>query len=245
MFDLTNKTALITGATGGIGQAIAEKFLAQGATVIATGTRAAKLAELQGQLGDRLLTMAADMSDPNAPAALADEIKQRGLAVDILVNNAGITRDGLLMRMKDEDWQDVLDLNLTAAVRLTKALLKDMMARRWGRIISISSIVGVMGNAGQTNYAAAKAGLIGFSKSLAQEVASRNITCNVIAPGFISTAMTDGLPDEVKNRMMDRIPQRRFGTVDDIAAAAIFLAAEESGYLTGQTLHVNGGMLMI
>jgi 3-oxoacyl-[acyl-carrier protein] reductase len=180
--------------------------LAQGATVIATGTRAAKLAELQAQLGDRLITMTADMSDPNAPAVLADEIKQRGLAVDILINNAGITRDGLLMRMKEEDWQAVLDLNLTAAVRLTKALLKDMMARRWGRIISISSVVGVMGNAGQTNYAAAKAGLIGFSKSLAQEVASRNITCNVIAPGFISTAMTDGLPDEVKNKMMDRIP---------------------------------------
>ncbi len=245
MFDLSNKTALVTGATGGIGQAIAEKLLAQGATVIATGTRAAKLAELQAQLGDRLVTMTADMSDPNAPAVLAEEIKQRGLAVDILINNAGITRDGLLMRMKEEDWQAVLDLNLTAAVRLTKALLKDMMARRWGRIISISSVVGVMGNAGQTNYAAAKAGLIGFSKSLAQEVASRNITCNVIAPGFISTAMTDGLPDEVKNKMMDRIPQRRFGTVDDIAAAVIFLSAEESGYLTGQTLHVNGGMLMI
>lgn len=245
MFDLSNKTALVTGATGGIGQAIAEKLLAQGATVIATGTRAAKLGELQAQLGDRLITMTADMSDSNAPANLAEEIKQRGLAVDILINNAGITRDGLLMRMKEEDWQAVLDLNLSAAVRLTKALLKDMMARRWGRIISVSSVVGVMGNAGQTNYAAAKAGLIGFSKSLAQEVASRNITCNVIAPGFISTAMTDGLPDEVKNKMMDRIPQRRFGTVDDIAAAAVFLSAEESGYLTGQTLHVNGGMLMI
>jgi 3-oxoacyl-[acyl-carrier protein] reductase len=245
MFDLSNKTALVTGATGGIGQGLVEKLLQQGATVIASGTRQSKLDELAAQFGARLIPQVADMSTVEGPAALVEAIKAKGLAVDILVNNAGITRDALLLRMKEADWAEVLELNLSAAVRLTKALIKDMMARRWGRIISISSVVGVMGNAGQTNYAAAKAGLIGFSKSLAQEVASRDITCNVIAPGFIATPMTDALPEEVKAKMLERIPQRRFGTVEDIAAAAVFLSSNESGYLTGQTLHINGGMIMI
>ncbi len=246
MFDLSGKTALITGASGGIGRAIAAGLHARGATVLLTGTREAALAEVAASLGgERTHVIPADLSQPDAADALIKAAEAVAGGVDILVNNAGLTRDQLLLRLKDADWQMVLDVNLTAAMRLSRAVLKGMMKKRSGRIISITSIVGATGNAGQTNYAASKAGLVGFSKSLAQEVGSRNITVNCIAPGFIETAMTDVLTDAQKQQMLAGIPLGRMGTGAEIAAAVVFLASSEASYVTGETLNVNGGMAML
>lgn len=247
MFDLSGKTALITGASGGIGAAIATTLVQAGATVVLSGTNTDKLAALAATLGDRAHVVAANLKDADAPARLmADAEKTLGdRPVEILVNNAGLTRDTLLMRMKDEDWLEVLDVNLTACFRLSRAALRGMMKNRWGRIINITSVVGTAGNAGQGNYCAAKAGLTGFSKALAQEVASRGVTVNCIAPGFITTAMTDKLNEAQKNAMLERIPVGSFGEPADIAAAALYLASTEGRYVTGQTLHVNGGMIMV
>lgn len=245
MFDLTGKTALVTGATGGIGAAIAKTLHAQGATVALSGTRQKVLDELRDSLGPRAHAIACNLSDPAEVEKLVPSAEAAMGSIDILVNNAGITRDGLAMRMKDEDWAAVLDVNLTAAFRLARAAMRGMMKRRWGRIIGISSITGVTGNAGQSNYAAAKAGMIGMTKSLAQELASRNITVNCVAPGFIETAMTDVLDDKVKSVFLGRIPAARFGTADEIAAAVLYLASPEAAYTTGQTINVNGGMAMI
>lgn len=245
MFDLTGKTALVTGASGGIGGAIAHALHRQGATVALSGTRLAPLEALATQLGDRVQFLPADLSDPAAVEKLAKDAEAAMGALDILVNNAGLTKDGLVLRMKDEDWQSVIDVNLTAAFRLCRASLRGMMKRRFGRIINITSIVGVTGNPGQVNYAASKAGLIGMSKSLAQEVASRGITVNCIAPGFIASAMTDALNDEQRSKLLTGIPLGRMGDVAEIAAASVYLASAEAGYVTGQTLHVNGGMAMI
>jgi 3-oxoacyl-[acyl-carrier protein] reductase len=245
MFDLSGKRALVTGASGGIGGAMARAFHARGADVTLSGTRVDALEALAGDLGERAFAVPADLADAGAAERLAAEACTTMGGVDILVNNAGITRDALVMRMKDEDWQAVLDVNLTAGFRLARACLRDMIKRRWGRIIGITSVVGVTGNPGQANYAAAKAGMIGMTKSLAAEVASRGITVNCIAPGFITTAMTDKLPDEQKQRLLARIPAGTLGTPEDVAACAVFLASEEAAYLTGQTLHVNGGMAMI
>lgn len=245
MFDLTGKTALVTGASGGIGGAIAHALHRQGATVALSGTRLAPLEALATQLGDRVQFLPADLADPAAVEKLAKDAEAAMGALDILVNNAGLTKDGLVLRMKDEDWQSVIDVNLTAAFRLCRASLRGMMKRRFGRIINITSIVGVTGNPGQVNYAASKAGLIGMSKSLAQEVASRGITVNCIAPGFIASAMTDALNDEQRSKLLTGIPLGRMGDVAEIAAASVYLASAEAGYVTGQTLHVNGGMAMI
>lgn len=245
MFDLTGKFALVTGATGGIGGAIAAALHAQGATVGLSGTRDAVLQEVAARLGSRVHVLPCNLGEPEAVNALVGQAEAAMGQVDILVNNAGITRDGLAMRMKDEDWQAVLDVNLTAAFRLARASLKGMMKRRWGRIISITSVVGATGNPGQLNYAAAKAGLTGMTKSLAQEVASRNITANCVAPGFIQTAMTDVLTDQQKEMISQKIPAGRLGQSPEIAAAVVYLASEEAAYVTGQTLHVNGGMAMI
>ena len=245
MFDLTGRTALVTGASGGIGGAIARALHAQGAAVGLSGTRAALLEELAGALGERAVVLPCDLRDPAATEALVGQAEAALGQVDILVNNAGLTRDSLAMRLKDEDWQTVLDVNLTAGFRLARAALRGMMRRRWGRIIGIASIVGATGNPGQANYAAAKAGLIGMSKSLAAEVASRGITVNCIAPGFVVTAMTDALKDEQRAALAARIPAGRLGTPEDIAAAAVYLASEEAAWVTGQTLHVNGGMAML
>ncbi|WP_300302641.1 3-oxoacyl-[acyl-carrier-protein] reductase [Ferrovibrio sp.] len=245
MFDLTGKFALVTGATGGIGGAIAAALHAQGATVGLSGTREAVLQEVAARLGSRVHVLPCNLGEPEAVNALVGQAEAAMGQVDILVNNAGITRDGLAMRMKDEDWQAVLDVNLTAAFRLARASLKGMMKRRWGRIISITSVVGATGNPGQLNYAAAKAGLTGMTKSLAQEVASRNITANCVAPGFIQTAMTDVLTDQQKEMISQKIPAGRLGQSPEIAAAVVYLASEEAAYVTGQTLHVNGGMAMI
>lgn len=245
MFDLNGKTALVTGASGGIGGAIARALHAQGAVVGLHGTRREALDTLAAELGERVHVLPANLSDPAAVEALAKEAEAALGSLDILVNNAGLTRDGLVLRMKDEDWQTVLDVNLTAAFRLCRAVVKGQMKRRFGRIINITSIVGVTGNPGQVNYAASKAGLIGMSKALAQEVASRGITVNCIAPGFITSAMTDALNDEQKAKLLAGIPLGRMGEVGEIAAAAVYLASAEAGYVTGQTLHVNGGMAMI
>jgi 3-oxoacyl-[acyl-carrier protein] reductase len=245
MFDLTGKTALVTGATGGIGAAIAKTLHAQGATVALSGTRQMVLDELRDSLGTRAHAIACNLSDPAEVEKLVPSAEVAMGSIDILVNNAGITRDGLAMRMKDEDWAAVLDVNLTAAFRLARAAMRGMMKRRWGRIIGISSITGVTGNAGQSNYAAAKAGMIGMTKSLAQELASRNITVNCVAPGFIETAMTDVLDEKVKSVFLGRIPAARFGTAAEIAAAVLYLASPEAAYTTGQTINVNGGMAMI
>ena len=245
MFDLTGKFALVTGATGGIGGAIAEALHARGATVALSGTREAVLQELAGKLGSRAHVVPCNLADAAAVDGLIGKAEAAMGQVDILVNNAGITRDGLAMRMKDEDWQTVLDVNLTAAFRLARASLKGMMKRRWGRIVSITSVVGTTGNPGQLNYAAAKAGLTGMTKSLAQEVASRNITANCVAPGFIQTAMTDILTDQQKEVISQKIPAGRLGQSPEIAAAVVYLASDEAAYVTGQTLHVNGGMAMI
>ena len=245
MFDLSGKTALVTGASGGLGGAIAQTLHAQGAVVGIAGRRREALEELAGCLGERCHVLVADLVEPDAPGALAVAADEAMGQVDILINNAGITRDTLAMRMKDDDWQAILDVNLTAGFRLTRALLRGMLKRRHGRIVGITSIVGVTGNPGQVNYAAAKAGMIGMSKSLAQEVAERGITVNCIAPGFIETPMTDALGEDVRERLLQRIPAGRLGVADDIAAAAVYLASDEAAYVTGQTLHVNGGMAMI
>ncbi len=245
MFDLTGKTALITGATGGIGGAIARALHRQGASVGVSGTRREALDELAASLGERIHVLPADLSDKAAVAALIGQAEAVLGSVDILVNNAGITRDGLAMRMKDEDWDHVLAVNLTAGFVLARAALKGMMRKRYGRIIGITSVVGVTGNAGQSNYAATKAGMIGMSKSLAAEVATRNITVNCIAPGFIESPMTDALNDKQKAAILATVPAGKLGQGSDIAAAAVYLASEEAAYVTGQTLHVNGGMVMI
>src|SRR5438270_2986380 len=245
MFDLTGQAVLVTGASGGIGGAIARALHRHGATVALAGTRTAALEALAQQLGGRTHVLTADLADPDAVERLARDAEAAMGKLDILVNNAGITRDNLALRMKDEDWQAVLDVNLTAAFRLTRAALRGMVRRRHGRIISITSVVGVTGNPGQANYAAAKAALIGMTKSIAAEVATRGITVNCIAPGMIATAMTERLTDEQRARMMALIPIGRFGAAPEIAAAAVYLASAEAAYVTGQTLHVNGGMAMI
>jgi len=245
MFDLTGKTALVTGASGGIGEAVARALHAQGATVVLHGTRAEKLEALQKDLGARAFALAVDLSDRDAVASLVDAASALAGPISILVNNAGITRDGLLMRMKDDDWDSVLEVNMTASMSLCRAAMRGMMKARTGRIISISSVVGVTGNAGQTNYAASKAGMIGFSKSLAAEVASRGLTVNVVAPGFIETPMTDVLDESQKSALLTRVPAGRLGHADEIAATVAFLASDEAAYITGATLHVNGGMAML
>ncbi|SFL17396.1 3-oxoacyl-[acyl-carrier-protein] reductase [Falsiroseomonas stagni] len=246
MFRLDGKVALVTGATGGIGAAIATALHAQGATVAITGRREAELAALAEALGgERVLMAPADLADPAAPAALVEKVEGAHGALDILVNNAGFTRDMLALRMGDADWNAVLEVDLTAPFRLARAALRGMMKRRSGRIVSIASIVGVTGNAGQANYAAAKAGLIGMSKSLAQEVATRGVTVNVVAPGFVKTAMTDALPEAARTALLSRIPTQRMGSPEDIAGAVAYLASPEAAWVTGQTIHVNGGMAMI
>ena len=245
MFDLTGKCALITGASGGIGGEIAKALHAAGATVGLSGTREAPLQALADELGERAFVLPCNLSDPEAVTALPKQAADAMGSVDILVNNAGITRDNLFMRMSDDEWQSVIDVNLTATYKLCKGVLRGMMKARWGRIINISSIVGATGNPGQGNYAAAKAGLVGMTKSLAYEVASRGITANAVAPGFIETAMTDKLNDEQKSGIMGQIPAGRMGTADEIAAAVLYLSSPEAGYVTGATLHVNGGMAML
>ncbi len=245
MFDLTDKTALVTGATGGIGEAIARALHSRGAAVVISGTRAERLESLAADLGDKCFVAAANFSEPDAPDALVKAATEAAGGVDILVNNAGLTRDNLAMRMKDEEWQQVIDVNLSASFRLSRAVLRGMMKSRWGRIVTITSVVGATGNPGQANYAASKAGLTGMSKALAQEVASRGVTVNCIAPGFIETPMTDVLSDDQKATLLDRIPSGRLGLPDDVAASVAYLASEEASYVTGQTLHVNGGMAML
>jgi 3-oxoacyl-[acyl-carrier protein] reductase len=245
MFDLSGKAALVTGASGGIGGAIARALHRQGAGVLLAGTRLAALEALAAELGERAHIHAADLADPAAPDALVKQAEAQLGKLDILVNNAGLTRDGLAVRMKDADWQTVLDVDLTAGFRLARAAMRGMMRRRFGRIIGISSVVGVAGNPGQANYAAAKAGMIGFSKALAAEVATRGITVNCVAPGFIASAMTDALTPEQKARIAGVIPMGRLGAPEDVAASVVFLASEQAAYITGQTIHVNGGMAMI
>jgi len=245
MFDLTGKAALVTGASGGIGGAVARALHGQGAAVALHGTRRPALDELAQELGDRAHVVTCDLTDPAQVAGLVGQAEAALGQVDLVVNNAGLTRDNLVLRMKDADWDLVLGVNLTAGFRIARAALRGMMKRRWGRIISITSIVGVTGNPGQANYAAAKAGMIGWSKSLAQEVASRGITVNCVAPGFIATAMTDELGQAVHDKMIDQIPLGRMGEAAEVAAAVAFLASDEAGYVTGQTVHVNGGMAMI
>ena len=245
MFDLTGKSALVTGASGGIGGAIARALHARGATVTLSGTRSGPLEALAAELGERAHVLPCDLSDAQAVEALPKKAAEVMGALDILVNNAGITRDQLMMRMSDADWLAVLEVNLTSTMRLSRGALRGMMKARWGRIINISSIVGVTGNPGQANYAASKAGVIGLSKSLAAEVASRGITVNCIAPGFIATAMTEALNADQTARINGQIPAGRMGTAEEIAAAAVYLASAEAAYVTGQTLHVNGGMAMI
>ena len=245
MFDLTGKVALVTGATGGIGAAIAEALHARGATLALSGTREAVLNDLKAKLGDRAEVFVCNLADRASVDALVPAVEAKLGKVDILVNNAGITRDNLFMRMKDEEWDQVLEVNLGSTFRLARACMKGMMKRRFGRIVSITSVVGVTGNPGQGNYAAAKAGMIGMSKSLAQEVASRSITVNCVAPGFIATPMTDALNDKQKEGILGAVPAGRLGTPEEIAAAVVFLASDEASYVTGQTLHVNGGMAMI
>lgn len=245
MFDLTGKAALVTGASGAIGGAIARALHAQGAKVGLSGTRRDALEALATSLGTHAQVLPCDLTDTLAVDELVGTAEAALGSVDILVNNAGLTRDGLALRMKDEDWQKVLDVDLSAAFRLCRSVLRGMMKRRWGRIVNITSIVGVTGNPGQANYAAAKAGLIGMSKALAQEVASRGITVNCVAPGFIVSAMTEALPEAQKEKLLGAIPLGRMGDAADIAAATVYLASNEAAYVTGQTLHVNGGMAMI
>jgi 3-oxoacyl-(acyl-carrier-protein) reductase len=245
MFDLTGKCALVTGASGGIGGEIARVLHGAGATVALSGTRQAPLDDLAAALGARAHVLPCNLSDPSEVEGLVKRAADAMGAVDILVNNAGITRDGLMLRMSDDDWQAVLDVNLTAAFRLSRGVLRGMMKARWGRIVNITSVVGTGGNPGQANYAAAKAGLVGMSKSLAGEVASRGITVNCVAPGFITTAMTDKLNDDQKTRLLAGVPAGRMGEAAEVAAAVLYLASPEAGYVTGATLHVNGGMAMI
>ena len=245
MFDLEGKRALVTGASGGIGGAIARALHGRGAQVALSGTREEALQELAGELGDRAVVTPANLSDPDSVFALPGQAAEALGGIDILINNAGITRDNLAMRMKDEEWADVIRINLESAFRLSKAVLRGMMKARWGRIVSITSVVGETGNLGQANYAASKAGLVGMSKSLAREVASRGITVNCVAPGFIKTAMTDALDEAQQNALLANIPAGRLGTGGDVAAAVVYLASDEAAYVTGQTLHVNGGMAMV
>ena len=245
MFDLNGKCALVTGASGGIGGAVARALHAQGARIVLSGTRIDALQTLAEELGERAHVVTADLSEPSAAEVLAKDAEAAMDGIHILINNAGLTRDNLAMRLKDEDWQRVLDVNLGAAFRLSRSCLRPMMKQRWGRIINITSVVAVTGNPGQANYAASKAGMIGMAKSVAQEVASRNITVNCLAPGFITTAMTDALSEDQSAALLDRIPSGRLGVVADVAAGVVYLASEEAAYVTGQTLHVNGGMAMI
>jgi len=245
MFDLTGKVALVTGASGGIGGAIARGLYAQGATVVLSGTRVAVLETLQSELGSRAHRAVCDLADAASVEALPKAAEAAAGPIDILINNAGITRDNLSMRMSNEEWDRVIAVDLTAAFRLSRAVLRGMMKKRWGRIVSITSVVGATGNPGQSNYAAAKAGLVGMTKSIAAEVASRNITVNCLAPGFVVTPMTDVLSEDMKKALLGRIPAGRLGSPEDIAAAVVYLASNEAGYITGQTLHVNGGMAMI
>ncbi|MCA2013381.1 3-oxoacyl-[acyl-carrier-protein] reductase [Cereibacter sphaeroides] len=245
MFDLSGKRALITGASGGIGASIARALHGAGATVGLSGTREAPLQELAAELGERAFVLPCNLSEPASVEALPKAAADAMGGLEILVNNAGITRDQIFMRMSDDDWASVIDVNLTATMRLCRAVMRPMMKARWGRIINISSIVGATGNAGQVNYAASKAGMVGLTKSIAAEVASRNITANAVAPGFIATPMTDKLNDEQKDKINGQIPAGRMGTPEEIAAAVLYLASNEAGYVTGTTLHVNGGMAML
>lgn len=246
MFDLSGKAALVTGASGGIGAAIARALHGAGATVGLSGRKVEALESLAAELGgERVQVLPGELGDAAQIEALAEKAEGALGQVDILVNNAGLTRDMLFMRLSDEMWDEVIAVNLTGTFRLTRAISKGMMRRRYGRIISVTSVVGAMGNAGQANYAASKAGLVGMSKSLAQEIATRNVTVNCVAPGFIATAMTDVLNDKIKEATLAKIPANRFGKPEDVAAAVAFLASGEAGYITGQTIHVNGGMAMI
>jgi len=245
MFDLSGKTALVTGASGGIGGAIARALHGAGAKVLLHGTRQAALDALKAELGERAFVAVSDLGDAAAADALVKGADEAMGQLDILVNNAGLARDMLAMRMKDEDWQKVIDVDLTAGFRLARAALRGMVRRRWGRIIAITSVVGTTGNPGQANYAAAKAGMVGMSKALAAEVAQRGVTVNCLAPGFIATAMTDSLTEEQKTRIAQAIPMGRVGTPDEVAAGVLYLASEEARYVTGQTLHINGGLAMI
>ena len=245
MFDLSGKKTLVTGASGGIGSAIAKSLHAQGGIVSLSGTRTEALQALAGDLGGNAHVVPADLSTPEGARKLVDAASAAMDGIDVLINNAGLTRDNLAMRMKDEEWQTVLDVNLTAGFRIARACLRGMMKARWGRIIGITSVVGATGNAGQSNYAASKAGMTGMTKALAAEVASRNITVNCVAPGFIVTPMTDALDDSQKDSLLGVIPAGRLGEPEDVAACVSFLASDEAAYVTGQTLHVNGGMAMI
>ncbi|HWW49736.1 MAG TPA: 3-oxoacyl-[acyl-carrier-protein] reductase [Xanthobacteraceae bacterium] len=245
MFDLTGRTALVTGATGGIGGAIARAFHRQGATVAISGTRREALEALAGELGERVHVLPCNLADAAAVEELVPSAEAAMGQLDILVCNAGITRDNLFVQLRDEDWDDVINVNLTATFRLARAATKLMMRKRYGRIIAITSVVGVTGNAGQGNYSASKAGLIGMMKSVAAEYARRNVTANCIAPGFIATPMTDVLNEKQREAVLGKVPAARLGTPEDIAAAAVYLASSEAGYVTGQTIHVNGGMAMI
>ncbi|WP_371224436.1 3-oxoacyl-[acyl-carrier-protein] reductase [Roseovarius sp. 2305UL8-3] len=245
MFDLTGKCALVTGASGGIGGAIAKALHGAGATVGISGTRVDPLNALASELGDRVHVLPCNLSDPEAVDALPKQAIEAMGSVDILVNNAGITRDQIFMRMSDEEWQSVIDVNLTSTMRLCRGVMRPMMKARWGRIVNISSIVGATGNPGQVNYAASKAGMVGLTKSIAYEVASRGITANAVAPGFVATPMTDKLTDDQKDKLNAQIPAARMGTPEEIAAAVLYLASPEAGYVTGTTLHVNGGMAML
>ncbi len=246
MFDLSGKVALVTGASGGIGGAIARALHGQGASVVLSGTRTDALNAIRDALGSRAHVVTSNLADSASVETLPKAAEAAaGAPVDILVNNAGITRDNLFLRMKDEEWDQVIAVNLTAAFKLSRAVLRGMMKKRWGRIVSITSVVGSIGNPGQGNYAAAKAGLVGMTKSLAAEVASRNITINCVAPGFIVTPMTEELSEDQKKALFERIPAGRFGTPEDVAAAVVFLASNEAGYITGQSLHANGGLAMI
>ncbi|MFZ0845712.1 MAG: 3-oxoacyl-[acyl-carrier-protein] reductase [Pseudolabrys sp.] len=244
MFDLTGKTALVTGATGGIGAAVARALHAQGATVAISGTRREVLDTLAGELGLRVHVLPCDLADKNAVELLVPSAEEKMEKLDILVANAGVTKDNLFVQLKDEDWDQVIAVNLTATFRLTRAAVKTMMRRRFGRVIGISSIVGVTGNPGQANYTASKAGMIGMMKSVAAEYAKRNVTANCIAPGFIATPMTDKLNEKQREAILGRVPAGKLGTPADVAAAAVYLASDEAGYITGQTLHINGGMAM-
>ncbi|MEL7253787.1 MAG: 3-oxoacyl-[acyl-carrier-protein] reductase [Pseudomonadota bacterium] len=245
MFDLTGKSALVTGASGGIGGAIAKALHGAGATVGLSGTRVEPLETLKAELGERAHVLPCNLGDAEAVDALPKQAIEAMGAVDILVNNAGVTRDQIFMRMSDEEWQNVIDVNLTATMRLCRGVMRPMMKARWGRIINIGSVVGSMGNPGQVNYAASKAGMLGLTKSIAYEVASRGITANAVAPGMIGTAMTEKLTDDQKEKIAAQIPLARMGTPEEIAGAVLYLASEEAGYVTGTTLHVNGGMAML
>jgi 3-oxoacyl-[acyl-carrier protein] reductase len=244
MFDLTGRKALVTGASGGIGEAAARALHGQGAVVGIHGTRVEKLEELAASLGGRVEILPADLADRQAVSALARNAEEKLEGVDILVNNAGITRDGLFVRMSDDDWDRVIEVNLTASARLMRDIAYPMMRRRFGRIINITSVVGFSGNPGQANYCASKAGIVGLTKSVAHEIATRGVTVNAVAPGFVESAMTDKLNEKQKETIMNSIPMRRMGAGSDVACAVVYLASDEAGYMTGQTLHVNGGMLM-